>query len=262
MFENFVIDQVQYDDDITQLTTWEAYRDKDDSVYHGKYPMMPYNEAISHLFNPLGFNLRINDLDADLASYVERNLGPLDQELDPISTIEIYGSGDHYNLAPNVEEDQLPANNIYKKAYDDLLSAVENSGAQLGLEDKFDEPNFNLIRDYVNQILERLKDDTTQELAIFLSHEADEELDLPVEAPIDLTAHGYTDEQITELNRIFSSCINLVYQTLALQLNLSDTVSEVDYLEKNKLQIEELDHCLASRLQAEEIEEFRASFSR
>jgi hypothetical protein len=252
---------VVYEDQITKLTSYDTYQENDGSVYPGRYPMMPYNDAINYLFKPLGFNLKINDSQEGSQTYVERNLGSIQQVLNPISTIEIYGSGDHYNLAQVVGENLLPGNNVFKKAHQFLSDAVTSSGAVL-VDHRFDKDSFDLITDRVEQILETLKDDTKQELGVFLSHEVDLEshLDMFSDNLDALKQHGYTDEQISELTQNCRNFKELVFQTLTLQFVGGDPILESHYQGKNKDEVEALDKRLAAQLQAEEIGSFKASF--
>ena len=303
MFEKFKMKQEEnYTDSITQLTTFEQYVKADDSVYPGKYPMMPYNDAINYLFTPLGFNLEINDFQKKTNSYQQRALGAIQQLEHPISTIKIYDKSDHYDLEQNPSEDVLMDDNPYQSIHSCLSDAIGNSEAVLNNEGKFDDINFTLITTYVEQKLSELKQVTKQELHRFLMpspqvepfhpassssasqfsifnpaveevdsvfnglfDEDELESDIPALSAaaaslnIKIKQLGYSDAQVAELENFFHTCMQLVSDTLALNLHTNVTVTEADYIDKSKEEIIKLDENYAKQLQAEEIEQFKLS---
>jgi hypothetical protein len=273
----------RFEDNVTQLTSWDDYnalagveildsnsedkKEKENSVFPGKYPMMPYDQAIKNLFQPLGHNLKMNDFDQATSQYHERQ-HPFDDLSNPISTVEVYDKNDHYELAIDAQDDKNMQQSPYYDIKDRLSNAINASGAKLDDSEKMDKQNFDLVTNHVNEILSDSKELTQFELAKFLSLESDKPSLGASTDPTDSIA-GYTSKQVEELKDTFKGAFIAVKDLLRYMNSNFDqngkTVTENDYKQLEtqyhgdelKSKIAELDRKMAMQLQAEEIDMFK-----
>ena len=99
---SYVEDKAEHGVPYVNLPTQQQLIDNPQGFQQGRcrYPMMPENDLLKDLFRPLGFDLKITDIEA--GKYNERDLSgyKAPDGFDPISTIEIFGDNDnkHYDL--------------------------------------------------------------------------------------------------------------------------------------------------------------------
>jgi hypothetical protein len=175
---------------VDQLSNYQQYRDTgfDKSVYPGKYPMLPYDQAIKYLFNPLGFNIEIYKQNGDGSYSTQPEHLGVGQLVNPSQTVIIYHKlYDHFDLAKEVikEKDLLAPTNGYLKIYESIISSkdaleLDSSG------NNFTEESYTSVTRDVSKILNTdLKTLTQTEVGLFLQQQAlqpaqHHEVNLPV----------------------------------------------------------------------------------